>query len=72
MRKVVGFSPTLMTICCFCRAAAQFYSSVAYGHVQLEFGESAASIPVRLLIKCGFCTRLYGSIEPLIAAFLCR
>ena len=36
-----------------------FYTSAAY--VQLEFGESAASIRVRLLIKCGFCTRLYGS-----------
>ena len=35
-----------------------FYWSAAY--VQLEFGESAASIRVRLLIKCGFYTRLYG------------
>ena len=36
-----------------------FHSSAVY--VQLEFGESAASIWVRLLIKCGFYTRLYGT-----------
>ena len=35
-----------------------FYSSAAY--MQLEFGKSAASIRVRLLIKCSFYTRLYG------------
>ena len=44
MRKVVGFSPTSMTLGRFCQAAA---SIAAY--VQLEFGESAASIQVRLL-----------------------
>ena len=38
-----------------------FYSSAAY--VQLKFRESAASIRVRLLIKCGFYTRLYGKRE---------
>ena len=37
--------------------------SAAY--VQLELRESAASIRVRLLIKCGFYTRLYGML------FLC-
>ena len=31
--------------------------------MQLEFGESAASIRVRLLIKCGFYTRLYGKLK---------
>ena len=48
-----------------------FCSSAAY--VQLEFGESATSIRVRLLIKCGFYTRLryfkriiyfHDSLEP--------
>ena len=29
-------------------------------YVQLAFGESAASIRVWLVIKCGFYTRLYG------------
>ena len=29
--------------------------------MQVEFGESAASIRVRLLIKCRFYTRLYGT-----------
>ena len=45
-----------------------FYLSVA--HVQLEFGESAASNQVRLLIKCGFYTRLYGIGFPFLAPLL--
>ena len=53
MRKSLGFSPT---VCLF--SSCSFYTSAAY--VQLEFGESAASIRVRLLIKCGFYTRLFG------------
>ena len=35
-----------------------FYFNAAYE--QLEFGENAASIRVRLLIKCGIYTRLKG------------
>ena len=35
------------------------YSSAAYVH--LEFGQSHASIWVRLIIKCGFYARLYGN-----------
>ena len=34
--------------------------------MHLEFGESAASIRVRLLVKCGFYTRLYGSLALII------
>ena len=57
MRKAVGFSSTSTTQAAF--SSCSFYKSAAY--VQLEFGESAASIWVRLLIKCGFYTRLYGT-----------
>ena len=55
--KEVKFSPTWTIAPPF--SSRGFYLSVAY--VQCEFGESAASIRVRLLIKCGFYTRLYGS-----------
>ena len=51
-RKAVGFSPTSTTPGRFFRTAAFIRERLTY--VQLEFGESAASIRVRLLIKCGF------------------
>ena len=57
MRKAFGFSPTSTTLGRFFSSHG-FYLSVSY--VKLEFGESAASIRVRLLIKCSFYTRLYG------------
>ena len=57
MRKVARFRPTSTTLG-RSFSSCGFYSSAAY--VQLEFGESAASIRVRLLIKCGLYTRLYG------------
>ena len=63
MQKAVRFSPTSTTLGRFFRAAASIYTSAAY--VQLEFGESTASIRVRLLIKCGFYTRLYSSLNSL-------
>ena len=59
MRKAVGFSPTPTIKGRF--LSCGFKTSAAY--VQLEFGESAASIGVRLLIKCDFYTRLYGNLE---------
>ena len=51
MHKVVGFSPTWTTLGRFFRAAAS---------IRVQLMCNLSSEKVRLLIKCGFCTRLYG------------
>ena len=66
MRKAVRFSPTSTTQGRFFSSCG-FYRSAA--NVQFEFGGSAASIRVQLLIKCGFYTRRYG-IQPAVIGLL--
>ena len=59
IRKAVGFSPKSTTLDSVFQATVSIRVRLIR---QLELGESAASIRVRLLIKCGFYTRLYGTL----------
>ena len=58
MQLPVEFSPTWTILAAIFKPRLLDFLNVAY--VQFDFGESATCMEVRLLIKCGFYTRLYG------------
>ena len=62
MQKAVGFSPTSTTQGRFFRAAASIRVQLMC-NLSSEKVRLLSSIRVRLLIKCGFYTRLYGILK---------